>query len=331
MPIIDFKEIPSSKGGEHGQDLWALFAREYFEALHFIIEQGPDRGPDSGRDLIIVENREGILGSSKHKWLVSCKHYAHSDTSVSNKDEIDILGRINKFEANGFIAFYSTIPSSELSRTLEAIKKKFEVEVFDREKTERSLLENVDLKRLFERFFPISFKEYYGKFFAPKNIFDTQLKIKCNLCGKDLSANRDGIVCFGNKIFESNDEFKENDKIEIIDMYWSCRGRCDSIMESEFRNRGMLTTWEEFGDLAIPMVFMRWVIAMMNRLRGGVYSYSDEAYEKYLEFTLAMAQLVVKETSQEDRQRIETLTDIPQSIGGLSEWGMMRLKYIDNE
>ena len=35
MAIIDFKEIPSSIGGEQSQDFWALFARGYFEALHF--------------------------------------------------------------------------------------------------------------------------------------------------------------------------------------------------------------------------------------------------------------------------------------------------------
>jgi hypothetical protein len=57
MPLIDFKEIPSSKGGDEGQDSWALFAREYFSSMGLNIEQGPDRCPDSGRDLIIIREK----------------------------------------------------------------------------------------------------------------------------------------------------------------------------------------------------------------------------------------------------------------------------------
>lgn len=50
MGFVDFKEIPTAKGGQEGQDAWALFTREFFAALHIDVEEGPDRGPDSGRD-----------------------------------------------------------------------------------------------------------------------------------------------------------------------------------------------------------------------------------------------------------------------------------------
>ncbi len=114
MGFVDFKEIPSAKGGGIEQDAWALFAREFFAALHIDIEEGPDRGPDSGRDLVIAEVRKGVLGSRHHRWLISCKHFAHSkNKSVSSRDEPDILGRVKKFNADGFIGFYSTIPSAE--------------------------------------------------------------------------------------------------------------------------------------------------------------------------------------------------------------------------
>jgi hypothetical protein len=112
MGFVDFKEIPSAQGGQEGQDAWALFTREFFAALHIDIEEGPDRGPDSGRDLVIAEVRKGVLGSGRHRWLISCKHFAPSKKSVSIRDEPDILGRVRRFKADGFIGFYSTIPSS---------------------------------------------------------------------------------------------------------------------------------------------------------------------------------------------------------------------------
>jgi hypothetical protein len=319
MALIDFKEIPSSKGGAEGQDMWALFAREFFEALHLIIEEGPDRGPDSGRDLIITESRRGVLRAGNHKWLVSCKHYAHSNKAVPDKDEIDPLGRVNKFHADGFIGFYSTVPSSGLSKTLEKIKNETEIEIYDGEKIERALLENRDLKNLFERFFPNSYKKYNAKYKSSKAIVNSNVKIRCNVCGKDLS-NKDGIVAFGNKVID------DSHPIEIVDMYWACRNQCDRIMEQSFHKRGITTGWEEFGDLVIPLVFMHWVITWMNSIRKGEYVFTETAYEKFAEFTFVMAQRVVRETSSEERDRIVDLRDMPDFLGGLGQW-CTELKY----
>ena len=56
---------------------------------------------------------------------------------------------------------------------------------------------------------------------------------------------------------------------------------------------------------------MRWVITAMNGIRDGSHVFSDEAYEKFRDFTFAVAQLVVRETSDEERERIESLRNIP--------------------
>ena len=76
MPILDFKEIASSSGGQD-RDQFELFAREFLEHLNFRIIEGPDRGPDAGRDLIVEETRTGVGGVTRVRWLVSCKHNAH--------------------------------------------------------------------------------------------------------------------------------------------------------------------------------------------------------------------------------------------------------------
>jgi len=312
--FIDFKEIPSAKGGQVGQDAWALFAREFFAALHLDIEKGPDRGPDSGRDLVITEKRKGLLGSGQHKWLVSCKHYAHSNKSVPNGDEPDILGRVGRFKADGFIGFYSTIPSAELNRTLESYKSQINVIVYDSASIERMLLNNPDLKEVFARFFPHSFKEYRKVSHTPYPISDSFVGLFCDVCGKDLLKERDGIIAFA-------DELIDDKKIRTVDMYWACRGECDRALEQAFRKRGFATTWEDISDLMIPMVFMKWVITAMNSLRDGSLVFSDKAYKKFTELTFAVAQLVVRETSDEEIERLQSLRDVPTFLGGLGGWG----------
>lgn len=84
MPILDFKEIPSSSSGA-ARDQFELFAREFLDLVGFKIVTGPDRGADAGRDLIVEEIRAGVVGETRVRWLVSCKHKAHSGGSVTPK------------------------------------------------------------------------------------------------------------------------------------------------------------------------------------------------------------------------------------------------------
>jgi hypothetical protein len=316
MGSVDFKEIPSAQGGKEGQDVWALFAREFFAALHIGIEEGPDRGPDSGRDLVIAEVRKGVLGSRQHRWLISCKHFAHSNRSVSVRDEPDILGRVKRFKADGFIGFYSTIPSSELNRTLQTYKKETDVLVYDAALIERNLLNNPDLKGVFERFFPHSYSEYRKASLAPHEISESVVGLFCNVCGKDLLKEREGRIGFVQEFIDGGK------RIRTVDMYWACIGECDRTLEYNFTKRGFITGWEGIEDLIIPLVFTKWVITTMNSLRDGYIAFSDTAYKKFIELTFTIAQLVVRETSDEEKERIQSLRDIPQVLGGLGEWGI---------
>ncbi len=74
MPRLDFKEIPQANLASGEQDTFELFARDFLETLGYEIISEPNRGADSGKDLIVLETRIGIGGKSFVKWLVSCKH-----------------------------------------------------------------------------------------------------------------------------------------------------------------------------------------------------------------------------------------------------------------
>lgn len=79
MPQLDFKEIPQANLANGKQDTFEMFAREFLELVGYKVLSGPDRGSDLGRDLIVLETRSGVGGETYVRWLVSCKHKAHSE------------------------------------------------------------------------------------------------------------------------------------------------------------------------------------------------------------------------------------------------------------
>lgn len=197
MGVLDFKEIPQANIADGNQDSFELFAREFLNSIGFSIVENPDRGQDGGRDLIVLEKRNGIIGDSEVRWLVSCKHKAHSGNAVLQSDEEDLYDRVQTHKCNGFMGIYSTVPSSSLHNKFEALKEKCEVKIFDHEEIERVLLNNKSANKLIQRFFP----DYYNKSKLPANILSEYSPLRCRKCGKDL-LQRDildkytGIVVF---------------------------------------------------------------------------------------------------------------------------------------
>jgi hypothetical protein len=162
MPQLDFKEISQGNVADGKQDSFELFAREFVEKLGYKVISGPDRGSDGGRDIIVQEERIGPGGSSYVKWLVSCKHHAHSGKSVGTNQEINIVDRLKEHDCSGFIGFYSTIPSSALTTRLKGFrtnKPPIEFQIFDNEKIEGILLQPESGFKLVRRFFPTSYEK----------------------------------------------------------------------------------------------------------------------------------------------------------------------------
>ena len=89
--ILDFTEIPQANKGGGLQDTFELFTRDFLQLLGYRIIESPDRGADGKRDLIVDEILSGINSEVTLRWLVSCKHYASSGSSVSDSDEINNL------------------------------------------------------------------------------------------------------------------------------------------------------------------------------------------------------------------------------------------------
>jgi hypothetical protein len=307
-PIIDLKEIPEAHLATGDQDRFELFARDFLEALGFRVVEGPGRGADRGRDLIVGESVAGAVTATERIWVVSAKHKAHSGKSVTDADELDPIGRVRKYEAHGFMAFYSTLPSGGLDDTFARIRTQTDVYVWDRGRIEQKLLSDPRLKDVLQGYFPESVKRLRTQQVGAVRIFNRIEPLNCNYCGKDL-LHENGIVAFVQERGEDNEW-------RVVDMYWSCRGACDRVLSGRLP-RGQITAWEGLEDLRIPLIFLRHIIARMNNMQSGKDEFSEVAFDKEKHFILAMAQTVLRQASKEQEARIGDLTMLPDWMGGL--------------
>lgn len=311
MPALDFKEIAASTAGAR-RDQFELFAREFLECIGFKVVVGPDRGPDGGRDLVVEEARTGVVGETRFRWLVSCKHKAHSGGSVTPNDEQDIHDRVRTHNCDGFMGFYSTIPSSGLATKLNAKGLPFEVQVYDPEGIERRLLTPSGLG-LAKRFFPVSFAEWQREHPSPAKIFRDKPILTCLYCKKNLLKPKPrGIIV----VWTSVPTDDQSEKKHTEHVYWCCKGLCDKALKAKFRQKGLIDGWEDIPDLIIPLVYIRWLMAMLNEFKGGM-TYSDDALKNSKTFLLNLFPLVSRHMTAGEKERIKTLQMIPHYLGGL--------------
>lgn len=275
MPCIDFSEIPEAHIAIGEQDTFELFARDFFaEILKFKILSEPSRGADGGKDILVEERQMGTLSENKVVWLVSCKHKAHSGSSVRPDDETNISDRLNQFHADGFIGFYSTLASSGLNNRLDAYRDRYKIQIFDKEKIESLILKHKRYE-LFKRYFPRSYEQWMnaeGKR-KPSQILSAYEPLKCAVCGTDiLSPEKEDHGIIG---------FVTDPKTDrCVHCYAACRGDCDDIMERIYASKGYYTGWNDVNDLMIPTVFLQKNMAIINQLQSGSLEFDLNGLEE---------------------------------------------------
>ena len=158
--LLNFKEISPSNLANGSQDHFEQFAADLLQTIRYEIIRPPDRGADGKKDLIVEEIRSGIDGKTNIKWLVSCKHFAHSQKkrSVRDSDEPDIGDRLKAHGCDGFIGFYSTIPSSSLTNKL--FNSKIQHIIYGPAEIEKKVLSNSERDRLLLMYFPSTFEKH---------------------------------------------------------------------------------------------------------------------------------------------------------------------------
>jgi len=163
MTTIDLCEIGNSQDQSVAGERFEMFAADFLRTVGLEILEGPDRGADDGRDLIASEPLSGSLSRRSLRWLVSVKHFAHSGDAVSNRDEERIRDRVSHFNADGFLAFYSTVPTASLRRYLAKLSTDgIRVEVFDGARICQELIAEPTLWPVMRQHLPISYRRSVG-------------------------------------------------------------------------------------------------------------------------------------------------------------------------
>jgi|GEM_PF-2653064 len=161
MGILDFTKIASAKEATGEQDTFELFARAFLEHAGYDIIEEPGRGQDGGKDLVVIEKRSGLSGSTNIRWLVSCKHFAHGKKkAVGVDDEISILDRVKAKKCDGFMGFYSTVVSSAFQQRLHELKDEIPTYFYDWGRMEQKLLSTPAWQEFGKTFFPDDIQDY---------------------------------------------------------------------------------------------------------------------------------------------------------------------------
>jgi hypothetical protein len=297
--MIDFKEID-----QNGEE-WELFCRDFLEHLGYYIESTVDRGPDGKKDLIVSENLKGNLGNYKFKWLVSCKHFANraNSNSVKESDEPNILERIESFNCDGYIGFYSTVASSGLNTRLTQLKENEKIKdyrIFDYKLIENYLI-RIGYSDILMRYFPLSYKQI-----KPLHLVTNKyIPLECKTCGIDILKEMYNNQYHANfiQIFSYVDSTEH-----IHEVYWACKGRCDDVINYNLP-KGRYTNWQDIGDIIIPTKYIEWILATINYIKSGRTTYEEKAFKKEKEFIVAVSQKVVREMTQEEKDKIGTLKE----------------------
>jgi hypothetical protein len=299
--VIDYTEIA------HDTDAWEQFARDFLSVRGFYIESTIDRGPDHGKDMLVTEQLRGRLGNYQLRWLVSCKHFAKSGSSVSEDHEPNILERLAHFNADGFIGFYSTLASSGLNSRLKALRDNKQIKdysIMDGRLIENALV-TVGYSPLMMRYFPKSYQVV-----KPLHlVLDKYTPLECKVCGKDLLMELFVKHHCGNIVHSYED--KPGGSMHYRAVYVVCKGKCDKEAEQQQVAQGRMTGWADLDDMVMPNEFLRYMFATMNRIRAGNDTYTEETFQQEKHILISLAQRVLRNITEQERERFLQLAAIP--------------------
>ncbi len=302
--ILDFKEIPQANRGSGLQDTFELFTRDFLQYLGYRIVADPDRGADGKKDLIVDEVIPGITSEYTIRWLVSCKHFAHSGNSVKDTDEPNITERLNQHGCQGFMGVYSTLQSTSLSGILSGVRNKA---IYDHEKIEGLLLRDNEGQHLASRYFPKSFASFRIENPVPAELFSDEKSIHCEVCGADLLAGGKRGIYITLTPFSEYDENGDvifEDK-QIKEIHFACKGDCDHKLCAPFKGR-YRDQWEDIDELKNPTMWIKLLMAFIN----GIYEnhdLSEDAFKTMKQMFIRSYPYVARSMTTKEKERIRTL------------------------
>lgn len=128
-----------------------IFVREGYET-HWT-----GKGPDGGRDLLVIEKVQGPLSNFERTWLVQCKHKAYSGKSVGREESQSLVTDCKSAKADGYLLVCTTPLTTGLLTTYKELQSNWNIVIdyWDDVKLEDRLLKPCNFS-LINQFFPQS-------------------------------------------------------------------------------------------------------------------------------------------------------------------------------
>ena len=168
-------------------------------------------------------------------------------------------------------------------------------------KTIESHLATPGFARIVSRFFP-----NYASTHKTLQLFgDEYQPIRCEHCGKDLlellfTEDHKGVVVRLRRRKDSPDDMEV-----IADLYAACKGSCDEKLQTQYCTGTLLSaaSWANLSDLVMPPVFLERIVVLLDQLGRDEVAYSPQALEKEKIVLRALAQYVLRESTDGELQR----------------------------
>jgi len=133
---LDFADFP-----EDGSEFECM-VQELLQTMGLHAER-VGLGPDHGADIIAEEVIFDRLGTKQvRRYVVQCKHFAHSGKSVGRSNVSDIRDTIEHHEANGYVLVTSTDVTASLKQRFQQIRAtqpSWSIQIWDRTTLEQRL------------------------------------------------------------------------------------------------------------------------------------------------------------------------------------------------
>lgn len=133
---LDFTDFP-----ENGSEFERM-VQELLQTMGLHAER-VGLGPDQGADIIAEEVIFDRLGTKQvRRYVVQCKHFAHSGKAVGRSDVTEIRDTIEHHEANGYVLVTSTDVTTSLKQRIQQIRStqpSWSIQIWDRTTLEQRL------------------------------------------------------------------------------------------------------------------------------------------------------------------------------------------------
>jgi hypothetical protein len=114
-----------------------------------------------------------------------------------------------------------------------------------------------------------------------------------------------------------DDSSTPNFREHVHAVYVCCKGKCDEILERKYLRKGLSGGWENLGDLCIPTIYIQWLMASLNKLRAGLVTYEQEAFDEEKRILITLFSRVARSLTSKEKERVKDLMQIPAHLGGL--------------